>query len=97
MVGGGDGLGLELGVGVGDGVVGAVAVGVGVVGWLGSWWGLVGRLRSFLRWRIDSFKLVPAARNGAAGWGSRRMWRRSVRIMVSFLVQDVFGMVQLWG
>ena len=102
--GGGDGDGV--GGGVCGGLVGAGATGGGVGGgvggmadvWVGDgWWGLVGRLRRFSRLRIASFKLVPASRNGVAGSGLRRMSRRSVRIIVSFSVLDVLGIVQLWG
>ena len=92
-VGAGDGFGFGVGEGVGDGVVGMMAKGGGG----DAWWGLIGRLRSCLRWRIDSFKLETATRNGVAGSGLRRMLRRLVRTIVSFSVLDDFGMVQLWG
>ena len=96
-------LGLELGTDLGPGAelgaLGDVVDGGKLGARLGSDLGAVlgSRWRRWSMSRIASLSSVPGAKNGDAGWGCLRISRRSVRIICSFSVLEICGIVQLWG
>ena len=87
----GDGVGVGVCGSGGDGAGSGVSVIIGGGGGLKGW-----TLRSFLRLKMASLRLVPRARKGEDGWGSLRTCRRSVITMVIFSVFEVFSMEHLW-